>query len=399
MKRHHINPDQCIACTVCVAHCPVTAATNKFRGPRMVGPALERMRLLQDDYDSSLDYCTNCKNCDISCPSGVPISTLNMLARTAYYKKRKPKLRDLILSHGERMGKLSEAFPAALTNMGMAIGRRLGMMDWIGLSSKAPIPSYAAESFMKQFKNLRQQSYPDKVVFFVGCYINFNDPQVGMDIVAVMQTNQYEVIVADDFVCCGSPLIVNGFFSEAEQNACQNTQVLKKWIDQGYPVITGCTSCLLMLKQEYQELFGIEQMSKNAKHLYDASEFLLKLHDEGRLNTHFGIRNDQYLYHAPCHLRAQGIGLPALDLLEMVPGLSVEDIDAGCCGISGSYGLKADKYEIAMTIGNKLFTKIKASNKKAVLSECGTCRLQIGHGSGAETIHPISLVRKAYERK
>lgn len=397
MKKHLNNPDKCTACTVCVAHCPVTAATRKFRGPKMVGPALERMRLSQDEYELSLDYCTNCKNCDMACPSGVPISTLNMLARAKYYNKCKPRLRDRLLSHGEQMGKISESFPAVLTNMGMAIGRKLGLMDLIGISGKAPVPRYADKSFIKQFKQLRQQSYPDKVVFYVGCYINFNDPQVGLDIVDVMQANKYEVIVDEDFVCCGSPLIVNGFFDEAKQNVRRNTEVLKKQIELGYPIITGCTSCLLMLKQEYQELFTLEQLSDNAKHLYDTSEFLLKLHEEGRLNTKLGRLDEQYLYHAPCHLRAQGMGLPALDLLEMIPGLTIQDAAAGCCGISGSYGLKADKYDIAMTIGQKLFNRIKASGAGAVISECGTCRLQIEHGSGAKTIHPISVLRKAYE--
>lgn len=398
MKKHLNNPDKCTACTVCVAHCPVAAATPNFRGPKMVGPALERMRLSQDDYEPSLDYCTNCKNCDIACPSGVPISTLNMLARAKYYKSFKPKLRDRLLSHGERMGKLSESLPAVFTNMGMAIGRKLGLMDLVGISDKAPIPHFVGKSFIKQFKMLRQQSYPDKVVFYVGCYINFNDPQVGLDIVAVMQANKYEVIVDEAFACCGSPLIVNGFFDEAKQNVHQNTQTLQKWIDLGYPIIMGCTSCLLMLKQEYQELFASEQVNENAKHLYDASEFLLKLHDEGRLNTNFSLLNERYLYHAPCHLRVQGVGLPALDLLGMVPGPTTQDVDAGCCGISGSYGLKADKYDIAMRIGRKLFDKIKASKIDAVISECGTCRLQIEHGSGATTCHPLSVLRRAYEK-
>lgn len=87
MSKHLIDPDKCTACTVCVAHCPVTAATRKFRGPKMTGPALERIRMQVSDEDNSLQYCSNCKNCDMSCPSGVPISTLNMIARANYHKK------------------------------------------------------------------------------------------------------------------------------------------------------------------------------------------------------------------------------------------------------------------------------------------------------------------------
>ena len=397
MKKHLTNPGSCTACTVCVAHCPVTAATNKFRGPKMVGPALERMRLSEEDVEPSLEYCSNCKNCDISCPSGVPISTLNMLARAKYYKSHKHSNRDYILSHGEQAGKMAAMLPfgAALANMGMNMSR--GLMKQIGISDKAPLPPYASTSFIKQFKALHQHSYPDKVVFYPGCFINYNDPGVGMDFVAVMQANKYEVIVDSDLVCCGSPLVVNGFLDEAEANAKANIQILKKWTDQGIPVITCCTSCGLMLKQEYQELFHLEGVEQYAKHLYDAGEFLLVLHDKGRLNTDFGPLNEKYMYHAPCHLRAQGMGLPSLDLLELIPGLEVENADAGCCGIAGNYGFKADKYDIAMKIGAPLFAKLQESGCSTTVSECGTCRLQIAHGAKVKTLHPMTVVRRAYE--
>lgn len=398
MKKHRINPDRCTACTSCIAQCPVTAATRKFRGPKMMGPALERMRLAQDDEDPSLDYCSNCKNCDISCPFGVPVSTLNMLARAKQYQKKSQRLRDNILSHGEKMAKLSSAIPgmAAATNFGMTIGRKSGLLDLIGISGKAPLPAYHANSFVKQFKQLKQQSFPDKVVFFPGCFINYNDPQVGLDFVAVMQKNNIEVIVDEDFVCCGSPLVVNGYLDEAHENAVKNTGLISKWIAESYPIITCCTSCGLMLKQEYQELFGLEAVKENARHMYDSMEFLALLQDEGRLNTDFSPVDAEYLYHAPCHLRAQGMGLPALEVLPLIPGLKIANADAGCCGISGNYGFKADKYDIAMAVGQNLFDTITEADVDTVVCDCGTCRLQITHGARVKTVHPVSLLRQAY---
>jgi len=397
MSKHLIDPDRCTACTTCVVHCPVTAATRKFRGPKMTGPALERMRLSQEDNEPSLDYCSNCKNCDISCPSGVPISTLNMLARARQYKNGKRSLRDEILSHGEKMARLSSVFPGpSLANLGMSIGKKLGLLDVVGISGKAPLPPYASQSFVKQFKRIKQTSYPDKVVFFPGCFINYNDPQVGLDFVAVMQQNKYEVIVDEAFVCCGSPLVVGGYLDEAKDNAAKNVATMAKWVDKGYPLITCCTSCGLMLKQEYQELFDFTETAENAKHLYDAMEFLTILRDKSRLNMNFGAVPARYLYHAPCHLRAQGLGLPALEMLELIPNVSVENLDAGCCGISGNYGFKADKYDISQAVGSKLFKKIKDSGSATVISDCGTCRLQIGQSAEVKTVHPISIVNAGY---
>ncbi|SMC41018.1 anaerobic glycerol-3-phosphate dehydrogenase subunit C [Sporomusa malonica] len=395
MKKHHYNPDSCTTCTACVVHCPVTQAVREFRGPKLAGPAGERFRLSEDDYDAALEYCSNCKNCDISCPSRVPISTLNMKAKAKYYKTHKQSLRDWILSHGEQMAKMASMTPG-LANMGMNNFLSRAIMKRVGISDKAPLPAYASEPFIKQFKKIKQQSFANKVVFYPGCFISFNQPEVGLDVVAVLQANQFEVIVPEEAVCCGSPLVVNGFMDEAEANARKNVAILKKYVELGYSVITACTSCGLMLKQEYQELFEINEQERVAARIYDISEFLLELYDEGRLNTNFVKQAGRYLYHAPCHLRVQGIGRPGLELVKMLPGIEVTDADAGCCGISGNYGFKDDKYDIAMSVGSNLFETIKASGVTSVLSECGTCRLQIAHGAKVKTAHPITIVRKAY---
>ncbi|HWR42497.1 anaerobic glycerol-3-phosphate dehydrogenase subunit C [Sporomusa sp.] len=395
MKKHHYNPDSCTTCTACVVHCPVTHAMREFRGPKLAGPAGERFRLSEDDFDAALEYCSNCKNCDISCPSRVPISTLNMKAKAQYYKTHKPPLRDWILSHGEQMAKMASLTPG-LANMGMNNFLSRAVMKGIGVSDKAPLPAYAPQTFIKQFKKIKQQPFANKVVFYPGCFVNYNQPEVGLDVVAVLQANHFEVIVPEDAVCCGSPLVVNGYMEEAEANARKNVGILNKYVEQGYPVITACTSCGLMLKQEYQELFEINELGSVAARIYDISEFLLELYDEGRLNTNFVKQAGRYLYHAPCHLRVQGIGRPGLELVNMLPGIEVTDADAGCCGISGNYGFKDDRYDIAMSIGSNLFETIKSSGVASVLSECGTCRLQIAHGAGVKTAHPIALVRAAY---
>ena len=397
--KHKIDPDQCLACTACITACPVTAATRKFRGPKMTGPALTRLRLLVSDEDNMLDYCSNCKNCDLACPSGVPISTLNMLAKNEYYKTHPRKSKaDYMLSHSENMGKMITSIPMAakFANLGMSIGKSLNMLSAMGISKDAKMPSYASESFYSQFKKYKQVSYEHKVVFFPGCYINYNQPHVGMDLVKVYQENKIEVIVDKNFVCCGSPMVSGGYIDDAKQNAIKNIELIKSWIDKGYNIVTACTSCGLMLKQEYQELFHFENMDNYAEHLYDSLEYLTILYDENKLNTNFKAIDEKFMYHTPCHLKVQSIGLPSLDILDLVPKLEVEDADAGCCGISGSYGFKKDKHDISMKIGSKLFNKIKDAKVEYVLSECGTCRLQIEHGSGAKTMHPLTVLRQAY---
>lgn len=398
-KHHAIDPDKCTACTICITACPVTAATRKFRGPKMTGPALTRLRKLVSDDDPMLDYCSNCKTCDLVCPSGVPISTLNMMAKNEYYKTHPRKSpADDMLAHSEKMGKLITSVPLASTfaNLGMTIGKSVGMLGAMGISSNAKMPSYASESFISKFKKIKQTSYQRKVVFFSGCFINYNQPEVGVDLVKVYQKNEIEVAIDENFVCCGSPMVAGGYIDDARVNAAKNAKLLKAWVDKGYDIITACTSCGLMLKQEYQELFDFEGMSEYAEHMYDSVEYLAKLHDEGEFNTEFANDSTEYIYHAPCHLKVQAIGRPSMELLPLVPGIKIQEADAGCCGISGSYGFKADKNPIAMKVGAKLFGKIKDSHAELGVCECGTCRLQMENGSGVPAIHPLTVLRKAY---
>lgn len=153
-----------------------------------------------------------------------------------------------------------------------------------------------------------------------------------------------------------------------------------------------------MLKQEYQELFHSEDAENNAKHMYDSIEYLELLHEEGKLNTNFAPIKEKFIYHASCHLRAQGFGLPSLEVLSLIPGLEIENADAGCCGISGSYGFKKDKRAISVKVGEKLFNRIKQSGAKAGVSECGTCRLQMTSGSNLESLHPLTILSRAYSK-
>ena len=392
------SADHCLSCTSCMSSCPVMEATQEYRGPKLVGPAHSRMHFSQEDYEDSLDFCSNCKSCDRACPSGVAVSTLNMLQRGEYYRTHPHKQRDQMLAHGEDMGKLVRSLPfgATCANLGMKIGKSLGVFGMLGIAGKRDMPSYASQSFYSWFKGYKQQPSDKKVVFFPGCFINDNEPQVGIAFVKVMQKNGYEVLVDQKFNCCGSPMVVTGYLDEAKEHAHNNVARILEWKAKGIPVIACCTSCSLMLKEEYGELFGEDEMHEAGANVYDAFEYLAIMEEKGELNTSFKEVKESLMYHVPCHLKSQGFGTPAKDILEEVPGVSVELADAGCCGISGNFGFKDDKYEISMKVGAKLFERINISQADEVICDCGTCRMQINHGTQVKPCHPIEILAKAY---
>ena len=402
MKKTISRPDRCIACTTCTVVCPVAQATPNFLGPRMMGPAHERFRLVGLGEDDSLHYCSNCKNCDISCPCDVPISTFIMRARAELGKEKRPGLRDWLLAHGEQLGKWMGFIPAWMRNLGMALPPVRMLLEKVGVARTAPLPDFAAKTFRQQFASIRQlPDLPRKVVFFPGCFVDLYDPECGKDLVWVLNRAGYEVILPAPFVCCGLPQVANGFWEDARANAEINIDELHRWKSQGIPVLTGCTSCSLMFKDDYEQYFPELIPHDASPALADACEFLLECINRNELAVPASGgpgRAERILYHAPCHLRAQGMGLTGLELMEQIPGISVENANAGCCGISGSYGFKADKYDISMRVGAKLFEAMKASGATLSASECGTCRVQMKHGGGLDAVHPITLLRRCMEK-
>ncbi len=395
----HINPDTCITCTTCVAQCPIATATTDFLGPRMVGPAHERFRLMGMEEEKSLHYCSNCKNCDIACPHHVPISTFNMIARAAYAQKHGHSLRDWMLAHGALLAQYLGFIPAFLRNFGMKNSLSRLLLHALGVHKKAPLPSFAPKTFKAQFRTLTQDLNPalshEKVIFFPGCYVDVYDPQTGLDMVWVLNKAGYEVIVPENISCCGLPMVANGFWEHAEQGAEKNAQALSSWQEKGIPIVTGCPSCSLMFNGDIPQYFPALKEKYGNVAVRDAQEFLLQCVQEQKLQPQIQESSSTLMYHAPCHLRAQGSGLPGYELLQSIYGHSVQQAHAGCCGISGSYGFKKEKYDISMNVGNALFNTIQDAHVDFTSSECGTCRMQITHGTQKPCHHPVSLLKKA----
>ena len=259
-----------------MAYCPVTKATRAFKGPKLTGPSSERFRLYDETGGGeiseieALDYCSNCKNCDIACPSGVKISTLNMLARAEYCKRHKPPLRDWVLSHGRMLGRLARRFPGWLVNVGSTNALTRLILDKFGVDARAPMPVFVPRSFTEWMGDHNamltasdRSRLTKKAVFFPGCYVNDYDPQTGKDLVFMLEKAGYEVIVPD-FECCGLPMVANGFFDDARAAASRNVDTLAALVSSGdVPVLTVCPSCQLMLKQEYADQIKAKNLANS----------------------------------------------------------------------------------------------------------------------------------------
>jgi len=153
-----------------------------------------------------------------------------------------------------------------------------------------------------------------------------------------------------------------------------------------------------MIRHEYSRLLNIPGSEEVAEHIFDLFEFLRNLRESGTLNLHFKELPLRAAYFPPCHLRSLNIGLPVLEILRLIPGLQLDNIDADCCGLGGTFGFKKEKYEISQEIGKDLAEAIDRLSPEIVLTDCEGCRMQIRHLTGLKVLHPIQVLRDAMTR-
>lgn len=399
--------DACQKCNVCTAQCPVAKVNPHFMGPKGLGPDMERFRMGQTILgETTLDDCSNCKTCEVTCPSGVKITEMILGARRAAskgpHKNRlgmKLCLRGYVLGRAEYLGKLGVIWPTMANQVLKIKLVRLALDKALAIGKNGPLPAYGKPLGVHLDQGGRNgASVSKQVVYFPGCYTRYNEGNTGRILIKVLEHIGYKTIVPD-FHCCGLPLEANGQFEKAHQNGLYNLELMRPYLEAGMPIITSCTSCGLTLKEEYPKLQTTSAQLIGAQS-YDLFEFLWQVYEKGELPLDFQEVQASIGYHPPCHLKAQGIGTPALRILGLIPGVKIRNLDAGCCGLSGSYGFKAEKYDKAMKIGSALFEAIKVGagrgDFQGMTTECGVCKVQIQHGTGIPTEHPVRILAKGY---
>jgi len=390
--------DQCLKCTICNTACPVAGVDPSFPGPKYAGPELGRLiRGPEPPADNVLDYCSNCRSCELACPSGVPITSLIRANKAAAYRHKRLPLANRLFARVDQLGRVA-AVAAPLSNAVARARWAQPVLARLGISNGRPLPAYHRQTFRAWFSKRPVRPAPKRIAYFVGCYANYNDPDVAKATVAVLEHNGYQVLVPEQR-CCGLPALANGDEEQARKNAVFNLGQFLPLVEQGYEIVTACPSCALTLKRDYPELLDNPDATELSRHVWELGEFLRRLAEEGELQSDFGKVPGRLAYHLPCHTRSQGMGEPWTDVLGQVPGLKVDALDAGCCGLSGTYGFKAGHYETSMAVGQRVFEAVNSVRPDAVVTECGTCALQINHGTGVKVVHPAILLREAYSRR
>lgn len=388
--------ENCIKCTVCTTYCPVAKVNPNYSGPKQAGPDGERLRLKDPLlYDDALKYCTNCKRCEVACPSDVKIGDIIQRAK-ANYSQHKPTLRDAILSHTDLMGTLSTPF-APIVNMTTGLKPVRKLLDKaLKIDHRRELPKYSLGTFRHWYKKqaAEQAKFAEQVAFFHGCFVNYNHPQLGKDLVSVFNAMGIGVQLLKREKCCGVPLIANGFIEQAKKQARVNAESLTDAvIGKGIPVVATSSTCAFTIRDEYPHVLDVDT-TQVREHVELATRYLYRLLDGGR-ELKLKSTPMKIAYHTPCHMEKMGWTPYTLALLQMIPGVELTVLDSQCCGIAGTYGFKKENYETSQGIGAGLFRQIEESGVDLVVTDCETCKWQIEMSTSKKCEHPISLLARA----
>jgi glycerol-3-phosphate dehydrogenase subunit C len=369
-------------------------------------------RLTPAEQDQVVDECFQCKLCYVNCPYipelhewNLDFPRLMLRADAMKYSNditsTRSKATTQLLARTDLLGTIATT-TAPLANKAIrkpdSIVRKL-MAKTTGISSVRLLPPYAKQRFSTWFKNRQRVTAGERqgaVTVFPTCLVEYQEPDIGKDLVKVYERNGLECDISGAG-CCGAPWLHAGDVEHFTKIAEKNVAVLATEVRRGTEIVVPQPTCGYVLKKDYVDYVGGEDAELVAEHTYDAAEYLMKVHrgDDTSLDTDFhGETVDQVTYHTPCHLRAQNIGFKSRDLMKLT-GAKVKLVQQ-CSGIDGMWGLRAENEHISLPIAGKLGEQIERAGGDVVAGDCHLANTAIVEQTGREARHPIQVIARAY---
>jgi glycerol-3-phosphate dehydrogenase subunit C len=368
------------------------------------------------DYWKVVDDCFLCDLCYLTkCPYvpphewNVDFPHLMLRAKAIKFKNGKTKKRDKLITSTDALGKLASI--PVITQTVNAINRnRLSrnLLDkTLGIHPEALLPEYDSNTLLKRDKKRNQingqaeatETTTGKVALFATCYGNYNEPQIGEDLIKVFEHNGLQVQLVQNTVCCGMPKLELGDLDAVSKAKDSNIKILARLVDDGWDIVTPVPSCTLMFKQELPLMFPNEaDVIKVQQAMFDPFEYLMLRHKAGKLKTDFKTPLGKISYHVACHQRVQRIGMKTRDILQLIPDTEVLPIER-CSGHDGTYTFKSEFHDTAMKICKPVVNKVKQNKADVYTSDCAMAghHIEAGLADGSKPIPPVSLLRKAYD--
>jgi len=406
--------DICHGCRRCVSLCGAFPSLFDLVD---ASPTLEMDGVDKADYMKVVDQCYLCDLCYMTkCPYTPPhawnldFPHLMLRAKAVKYKKGDVSTRDKFLSNTDALGMFA-GIPI-VTQTVNAVNKlkpvRALIETTLGVDKKAWLPEFATTKFRSGAKPSPAHAVkdgkltPGKVAIYSTCYVNYNEPGIGHDLLAILNHNAIPYVMVEKEACCGMPKLEQGDLEGVAEKKAINMPHLARLAKEGYAILTAIPSCTLMYKQELPLMFpdcADTQLVKEA--MWDPFEYLVARNRDGLLKIDFTASLGHVSYHIPCHSRVQNVGRKTAEMLQLVPDTKLNIVER-CSGHAGTFGVKKEFHAVSMKIGKPVFKAMANNEPDYISSDCQLAGHHIAQGmeeaglKQVEMAHPLALLRKAY---
>ena len=399
----------CHGCRMCFKYCDSFPTLFKFLDERYNGDV---KKIKPKDTQQIMDACFQCKLCEVQCPYSIrdghefklDFPKLVHRHKTIHFKDKPRSLRNNILGNPDKSASMARA------SLGLAnVMNRVGIHRWflekfLGIHRNKLLPYFSFTTFEQWATKMAlvRENYKAETVLFQTCYVQHNEPQIGKDTIDVLDKNKVDCACVKGLKCCGMPAWEQGDLETLRNNAKHNLDILIPFVERGSKVLAINPTCVMMMRREYPALLegdDRERANKLADAINDPSEFLWNIRNESRFNTNINnVPTETISYHAPCHLRAQGVGFKGRDLIKKVTGSKIKTV-IECCGHDGTYAMKVESFDASKRIGQKSFDGMKTEETEVWVTDCPLAALQFKQHAGVKPKHPMSILADAYHSK
>lgn len=353
-----------------------------------------------DGVREVLDLCLECRACKSECPVGVDVARFKSEFLAGYYARRGTPLRARALGHVHTLSRWGSRLAPVSNALAASAPVRWMNEQILGVDRRRIPPAWTSRTLSRQFR--RSTSRPASVLFFNDTFTNYYNPAIGMAALDVLDSLGYGVDLASN-VCCGRPLISQGLLDAARRQAAANTDRLYPLVEQGTPLVLFEPSCLSAIREDAPSLLR-GQAQRRARQVAERAVLFEELLESecqaGRATLSLAPGPSQILVHGHCHQKAMGALAPAKALLGRVPGATIVDPDAGCCGMAGSFGYARGHFDVSRAIAERrLLPAVRALPAGSVVVASGvSCRHQVADFTDTRALHPAELVRSLLVR-
>ncbi len=396
-----VEAEKCHGCSKCTTvttatrMCPVYKVTrDEAASPKakanilraIISGALAEKTRCEKAFQQVIDLCANCGSCAYECPSNVNIPKLAMEARARYKARFGISLHDQLVTRVEMAGRTLRKVSPALRAIMALPGVASIAEHATGVARERRVMGFSTRSLFERIAS-REGAGDRSVLYFAGCYAGYLKPQIGQAAVKVL-THMGVSVHTPPQHCCGLPAMTKGLVREAGRLVLKNLEGWGDLLSRVDHIVVTCSSCGYALMKDWGDFLRDDRVARVSEKIIHISRFIDLNIDRLKLNK----LPENISYHHPCHLKIQPDPDSSLRLLSKVPGMSVDSLNAHCCGMIGSWGMAAENYDLSRRIGSDLIEKINVSKAGTVVTDCPTCRMQIEDFGEKPVMHPVEIL-------